>query len=146
MAGTMTAVRKVSPEKGLTIERVPIPGVAPDEVLVAVEAASVCGTDLHIWNWDEWAQNRLELPLTVGHEFAGTVVEVGGDVRHAAVGDYVSAESHVTCGMCFQCRTGQAHMCPRTRILGVDRDGRLRRVHLPPGEGDLAKRPRQAPL
>lgn len=123
MADTMIAARKVSTEKGFIIERVPIPAVAPDEVLVAVEAASVCGTDLHIWNWDEWARNRVKLPLTVGHELAGTIVEVGSDVRHAAVGDYVSAESHVTCGMCFQCRTGQAHMCPRTKILGVDRDG-----------------------
>ena len=88
-----------------------------------MESASVCGTDLHIWRWDEWSQGRIRPPLTIGHEFAGTVVEVGSSVEHVAVGDYVSAESHVTCGMCFQCRTGQAHMCPRTQILGVDLDG-----------------------
>ena len=119
----MTAVRKVEPGKGLTVEEVRVPEVGTDEVLVAVEAASVCGTDLHIWEWDEWSAQRIKTPMTLGHEFAGTVVETGPNVRHVTVGDYVSAESHITCGMCFQCRTGQLHMCPRTRILGVDRDG-----------------------
>jgi threonine 3-dehydrogenase len=102
---------------------VPIPAPGEDEVLVKVEAASVCGTDLHIYSWDEWAQARINPPLTLGHEFAGTVVETGRLVQLAKPGDYVSAESHVTCGVCFQCRTGQAHMCEQTRILGVDRDG-----------------------
>ncbi|MBM3933204.1 MAG: L-threonine 3-dehydrogenase [SAR202 cluster bacterium] len=119
----MTAVRKIGREKGFVVERVPIPKVGSHDVLVQVEAASVCGTDLHLWKWDEWAAQRIKPPLTVGHEFAGTVVEVGESVEHAKVGDYVSAESHVTCGMCFQCRTGQAHMCPQTKILGIDRDG-----------------------
>jgi threonine 3-dehydrogenase len=108
---------------GLTIEEVPVPLPGEDEVLVQVEAASVCGTDLHIHHWDEWSQQRIVPPLTLGHEFAGTVVAVGKNVRHVKEGDYVSAESHVTCGMCFHCRTGQAHMCELTRILGVDRDG-----------------------
>ena len=123
MPETMMAVRKLEKAPGLTVEEVPIPEMGVDEVLVAVEAASVCGTDLHIWQWDDWASNRIRPPLTIGHEFAGTVVDVGSAVRHVSIGDYVSAESHVTCGMCFQCRTGQAHMCPMTRILGVDRDG-----------------------
>jgi len=123
MPETMMAVRKLEMAPGLTVEEVPIPEMGVDEVLVAVEAASVCGTDLHIWKWDDWASNRIRPPLTIGHEFAGTVVDVGSAVRHVSIGDYVSAESHVTCGMCFQCRTGQAHMCPMTRILGVDRDG-----------------------
>ena len=123
MSEKMTAVRKVGREKGLVVEEIPIPDIGPSDVLVAVEAASICGTDLHIWDWNEWSAQRINPPLTVGHEFAGTVVEVGKAVEHVAVGDYVSAESHVTCGMCFQCRTGQAHMCPRTQILGLDRDG-----------------------
>jgi len=123
MTEMMTAVRKIGREKGFVVERVPIPKVGSHDVLVQVEAASVCGTDLHLWKWDEWAAQRIKPPLTVGHEFAGTVVEVGESVEHAKVGDYVSAESHVTCGMCFQCRTGQAHMCPQTKILGIDRDG-----------------------
>ncbi len=123
MVGKMLAVRKVRKEKGLVVEEVPIPDVGPDEVLIAVEAASICGTDLHIWKWDQWSSQRIKPPLTLGHEFAGTVVEVGQAVERAKVGDYVSAESHVTCGACFQCRTGQAQMCPQTRVLGVDRDG-----------------------
>jgi len=123
MSEKMTAVRKVGREKGLVVEEIPIPDIGSSDVLVAVEAASICGTDLHIWDWNEWSAQRINPPLTVGHEFAGTVVEAGKAVEHVSVGDYVSAESHVTCGMCFQCRTGQAHMCPRTQILGLDRDG-----------------------
>ncbi len=119
----MRAVRKLAAEPGLVLDEVPVPRPAADEVLVWVEAASVCGTDLHIHGWNEWAQQRIRPPLTLGHEFCGTVVEVGAAVRHVSVGDYISAESHVTCGMCFHCRTGNAHMCERTRILGVDRDG-----------------------
>jgi threonine 3-dehydrogenase len=120
---TMWAIRKRGPEPGLALEEVPVPVPRDDEVLVEVEAASVCGTDLHIFRWDAWAQHRIVPPLTLGHEFAGTVVDVGRTVRHVAAGDYVSAESHVTCGSCFHCRTGRAHMCEFTQILGVDRDG-----------------------
>ena len=120
---TMWAVRKRAAESGLVLDEVPIPTPGEDEVLVRVEAASVCGTDLHIFRWDDWARQRIRPPLTLGHEFAGAVVETGRAVRHASPGDYVSAESHVTCGDCFHCRTGRAHMCERTQILGVDRDG-----------------------
>jgi threonine 3-dehydrogenase len=123
MAERMRAVRKVAPRPGLVLDEVPVPRPGDEEVLVQVEATSVCGTDLHIHTWDEWSQQRIVPPLTLGHEFAGTVVAVGKNVRHVEEGDYVSAESHVTCGMCFHCRTGQAHMCEQTRILGVDRDG-----------------------
>src|SRR6476620_10775122 len=127
MADTMLALRKTTAEPGLQLEEVPVPIPAQDEVLVEVETASVCGTDLHIYGWDEWSQGRINPPLTLGHEFAGTVVERGELVRNVSVGDYVSAESHITCGMCFQCRTGHARMCERTRILGVDRDGAFAR-------------------
>ncbi|MCZ6632361.1 MAG: L-threonine 3-dehydrogenase [bacterium] len=120
---TMKAVRKPEAAPGLVVEDVPVPEPGPHDVLVQVEATSICGTDLHIWHWDDWSQNRVRPPLTLGHEFAGTVVEVGSLVEQVKIGDYVSAESHVTCGHCFQCRTGQAHMCPETQILGVDRDG-----------------------
>lgn len=123
MQATMWAVRKERPAPGLELVEVPVPAIRPDEVLVRVEAASVCGTDLHIYNWDDWARQRIRPPLVLGHELAGTVVEAGPLVRNARVGDYVSAESHVTCGVCFHCRTGRAHMCEQTRILGVDRDG-----------------------
>jgi threonine 3-dehydrogenase len=120
---SMWAIRKRGAEPGLALEEVPVPVPGDDEVLVEVEAASVCGTDLHIFRWDPWAQNRIVPPLTLGHEFAGTVVDVGRTVRHVAPGEFVSAESHVTCGACFHCRTGRAHMCEHTQILGVDRDG-----------------------
>ncbi|HXY81858.1 MAG TPA: L-threonine 3-dehydrogenase [Gaiellaceae bacterium] len=120
---TMWAIRKRGPTPGLALEEVPVPAPADDEVLVEVEAASVCGTDLHIFHWDAWARHRISPPLTLGHEFAGTVVHVGRSVRHVNEGDYVSAESHVTCGACYHCRTGRAHMCEQTHILGVDRDG-----------------------
>ncbi|MCK6465483.1 MAG: L-threonine 3-dehydrogenase [Phycisphaerae bacterium] len=123
MSATMLAVRKMKPDRGLELQEVPRPRIGVEDVLVYVEAASICGTDLHIWQWDAWSQRRIKPPLTLGHEFAGTIVEVGEKVRSAAVGDFVSAESHVTCGICYQCRTGQAHMCPQTQILGVDRDG-----------------------
>ena len=123
MDRTMWAIRKLRAEPGLVLDETPVPAVGDDDVLVRVEAASLCGTDLHIFHWDDWAAHRIRPPLTLGHEFAGTVVEVGRNVRHTPPGDYVSAESHVTCGMCFHCRTGQAHMCEQTQILGVDRDG-----------------------
>jgi threonine 3-dehydrogenase len=124
---TMTALRKAAGEPGLRLDEVPVPEPAPDEVLVEVETASICGTDLHIYGWDDWSQARIHPPLTLGHEFAGTIVEAGSLVQGLGPGDYVSAESHITCGVCFQCRTGHAHMCPRTRILGVDRDGAFAR-------------------
>jgi threonine 3-dehydrogenase len=120
---TMWALRKSGSAPGLVLDEMPVPVPAEDEVLVRVEAASVCGTDLHIYRWDDWARNRIRPPVTLGHEFAGSVVATGRAVRHAREGDFVSAESHVTCGGCYHCRTGRAHMCERTRILGVDRDG-----------------------
>ncbi len=119
----MRAVRKLAREPGLVLDELPVPAPGPGEVLVRVEAASICGTDLHIFAYDEWASRRVAPPLTLGHELCGTVVALGANVAHVAEGDYVSAESHVTCGACFHCRTGRAHMCERTSILGVDRDG-----------------------
>ena len=122
---TTWALRKVARKPGLVLDEISVPSIREDEVLIRVEAASLCGTDLHIFHWDPWSAHRLEPPVTIGHEFAGTVVEVGTRARNVTPGDFVSAESHVTCGACFFCRTGRAHMCERTRILGVDRDGAL---------------------
>jgi threonine 3-dehydrogenase len=119
----MRAIRKREAERGLVLDELPIPEPGPDEVLVRIEAASICGTDLHINRWDTWSSERIRPPLTLGHELCGTVAALGRHVRDVAEGDYVSAESHVTCGVCFECRTGRAHMCERTQILGVDRDG-----------------------
>ncbi len=123
MPQTMKAIRKPGPQQGLVVEDVPLPRIGPHDVLIRVVAASICGTDIHIWKWNPWSQQRIHPPLTLGHEFAGIVVDKGSAVSIVQVGDYVSAESHITCGMCFQCRTGQAHMCPKTKVIGVDCDG-----------------------
>jgi threonine 3-dehydrogenase len=123
MANTMQAVVKAEPAPGIELREVPVPAPGPGEVLVRVQAASVCGTDLHIYNWDPWAQWRIHPPLIPGHEFAGAVAGLGRGVTTVKEGDLVSAEMHVVCGKCVQCRTGQAHICQTVRILGVDADG-----------------------
>ena len=123
MPTTMQAVVKANAAPGIELREVPIPTPGPGEVLVRVQAASVCGTDLHIFNWDQWAQGRIHPPLIPGHEFSGAVAAVGRGVTTVREGDLVSAEMHVACGKCLQCRTGQAHICQHVRILGVDADG-----------------------
>jgi threonine 3-dehydrogenase len=119
----MQAVVKAHAAPGIELREVPVPTPGPGEVLVRVQAASVCGTDLHIFDWDPWAQGRVHPPLIPGHEFAGVVAGVGRGVTTVKEGDKVSAEMHVACGKCLQCRTGQAHICQHVRILGVDADG-----------------------
>jgi threonine 3-dehydrogenase len=123
MAKRMQAIVKAHAAPGVEIREVPVPEIGPADVLVKVEAASVCGTDLHIYNWDPWAQNRIKPPLVPGHEFCGVVERVGEDVTAVKAGDFVSAEMHVACGKCLQCRTGQAHICQHVKIIGVDADG-----------------------
>lgn len=120
---TMLAVVKTHPERGVDIARVDIPRCRPHEVLVRLQATSVCGTDVHIYHWDQWAQQRLALPRILGHEAAGEVVAVGADAQGIAVGDLVSAETHIPCGHCYQCRTGKPEVCRHLKILGVDTDG-----------------------
>lgn len=123
MPTTMKAVRKLTPGPGASLETVHVPAPGPFDVLVKVKATSVCGTDYHIYSWDPWSQARIRPPLTMGHEFAGEVVAIGGQVTTHEVGDFVSAETHIVCGHCHQCLTGQYHVCQNTRILGVDTDG-----------------------
>ncbi len=123
MTGEMTAVLKPLPAPGLEVTRVPVPGLGPRDVLVKVKAASICGTDLHIVSWDKWAQGRIRPPLVFGHEFCGEVVEAGAAVTQTEVGAYVSVEGHVADGTCYQCRTGNAHICENVQIVGVDRPG-----------------------
>lgn len=123
MAKTMKAVLKPEQAPGMALGEVPIPEIGPHDALIKVKATSICGTDLHIYKWDEWARKRIRPPLVVGHEFCGHVVAVGRDVSEVKEGDFVSAESHIICGRCPQCRTGNGHICQNTRIIGVDRDG-----------------------
>lgn len=120
---TLRALVKSSAGPGFTLKEVPEPTIRDDEVLIRVRRAGVCGTDVHIHEWDDWASNRCKPPFTVGHEFAGDVVQVGSLVRDVAIGDRVTAEGHIVCGRCHLCRTGNSHVCPNTRIIGVDRDG-----------------------
>jgi len=123
MSRKMRAVIKPEAAPGAEMAMVDIPSVGQAEVLIKVKATSICGTDLHIWRWDPWAQGRIKPPLVFGHEFAGEVVEIGEDVTTLEPGDYVSAETHTVCHVCFQCRTGQAHICKNIAIIGVDRPG-----------------------
>ena len=123
MTGNMRALRKMKAEPGLSFQTVTIPTVKTNEVLIRVIKRSICGTDLHIYSWDEWSAKRLNPPLTIGHEFYGEIVEVGSEVKHYSPGDLVTAEMHVVCSQCSQCRTGNAHLCEDVVILGVDGDG-----------------------
>jgi len=122
----MRALVKAAPGTGMVLQDVPVPRCGPSDALIRVHHAGVCGTDLHIWEWDSWASGRLRPPVVVGHEFAGEIVELGHEAEAAgllAAGDPVTAEGHIVCGHCLQCRLGDAHLCQRTQIIGVDRDG-----------------------
>jgi threonine 3-dehydrogenase len=123
MAKTMLAVVKPEAAPGAEIREVPVPEYGPSEVLVKVKVASICGTDLHIYDWDRWAQKRIHPPLIPGHEFCGEVAAYGAEVTSVKEGDFVSAEMHVACGKCLQCRTGEAHICQNVKIIGVDSNG-----------------------
>lgn len=119
----MRAIAKVQQGPGVEVVEVDEPAIRPGTVKLRLEASSVCGTDLHIYSWDAWAASRITPPRIIGHEFCGTIVEVGEGVTDRAVGDFVSSESHIVCGHCRQCLSGQAHVCINTKILGVDVDG-----------------------
>ena len=123
MSRTMKALRKTQAGKGLQIETIAVPSIGPRDVLVRVKATSICGTDLHIYGWDRWSQGRIKPPVTLGHEFCGVVERIGEEVTAVAAGDFVSAEMHLNCGHCHQCRLGQAHICQNLRIIGIDLDG-----------------------
>jgi threonine 3-dehydrogenase len=123
MPSTMKALRKMQAARGLSLENAPVPTIGPTEVLVRVRTASICGTDLHIYGWDRWSQGRIKPPVTLGHEFCGVVERAGAEVTAVKAGDFVSAEMHVNCGHCHQCRLGEAHICQNLRIIGIDQDG-----------------------
>jgi threonine 3-dehydrogenase len=119
----MKALVKTQPGPGLDLVEVPMPPVGAGDVLVKVKATGICGTDLHIESWDEWTQKILQPPVTVGHEFCGEVVQLGSDVADVAVGDLVSGETHLDCGLCRNCRAGRRHLCVHTRTIGVHLNG-----------------------
>ena len=124
MEKTMKAVVKKHPNVGAELVDIPIPKIDPHEVLIRVKATAVCGTDVHIFNWNAWAQNaNITLPVTLGHEFCGEVVEVGANVNGLSIGDIVSGETHIPCGTCYQCMNGEQHICANLTIFGVHTDG-----------------------
>lgn len=131
----MRALRKIAARPGAELEDIPVPEPGENEVLVRVHGASICGTDLHIYEWNEWAQGRIRrLPMTFGHEVAGTVEAVGSEVHHVQPGAFVAAETHIACGVCSTCRSGRAHICRNLQILGVDTDGAFAEYVVVPGE------------
>lgn len=119
----MKALQKKVKGPGLELCQVEVPKIRADQVLVKIEMAAICGTDLHIYNWNSWSANRVQPPRILGHEFTGRIVQLGADVTGLQAGMLVTAEGHFTCGRCYYCRTGQGHICDDVKILGVDVDG-----------------------
>lgn len=119
----MKALVKQKAEPGLWMEDVPVPEIGINDVLIRVDRTGICGTDLHIYNWDAWAQKTIPVPMVVGHEFVGEIVEVGSNVKDFSAGDVVSGEGHVVCGRCRNCMAGRRHLCNHTRGIGVNRPG-----------------------
>ena len=121
--GKMKALVKKNAEPGLWLEEVPIPRIGMNDVLIKILKTSICGTDVHIYNWDSWAQKTIKVPMVIGHEFVGRVAEVGASVTGFKPGDLVSGEGHLVCGFCRNCLAGRRHLCPHTSGIGVNRDG-----------------------
>ncbi len=119
----MKALVKAKPEPGIWMQKTTRPKLGHNDVLVRIRKTAICGTDVHIYNWDEWSQKTIPVPMTIGHEFIGEVVAVGGEVAGFAPGDRVSGEGHVTCGHCRNCRAGRRHLCRNTEGIGVNRPG-----------------------
>ncbi len=123
MKETMKALVKKRAEPGLWLEEVPVPEIGINDVLIRIQKSAICGTDVHIWNWDPWAQKNIHTPMTIGHEFSGTVAHIGSNVTDLEAGDVVSGEGHIVCGRCRNCLAGRRHLCMSTHSVGIDRPG-----------------------
>jgi len=123
MQKMMKALVKKHREEGLWLEEVPIPEIGINDVLIKIRKTSICGTDVHIWNWDEWARKTIPVPMTIGHEFVGTVAAIGSNVSDLEIGELVSGEGHIVCGRCRNCLAGRRHLCNATSGVGVNRPG-----------------------
>jgi threonine 3-dehydrogenase len=119
----MKALTKKKSESGLWLEDVPVPEVGANDVLIKIQKAAICGTDIHIFNWDRWAQKTIKPPLVIGHEFVGNVEEIGSNVHDVELGELVSGEGHIVCGRCRNCLAGRRHLCTEPKCIGVNRDG-----------------------
>jgi threonine 3-dehydrogenase len=130
----MKALIKKKAEPGLWMGEVPVPEIGPTDVLIKIRKTAICGTDVHIFNWDAWSQKTIPVPMVIGHEYVGTIAKVGSAVRGFQVGDRVSGEGHLTCGHCRNCRAGKRHLCRNTQGVGVNRDGCFAEYLCIPGE------------
>ncbi len=133
MAETMKALVKAKPEPGVWMERVPLPEIGPTDVLIKIRKTAICGTDVHIYSWDDWSQKTIPVPMTIGHEYVGEIVEVGEEVEDFAPGDRVSGEGHIVCGHCRNCRAGPRAPLPQNGWGRREPARRLRRVSRNPG-------------
>lgn len=119
----MKALVKLLPEKGIWMEDIPVPSIGVNDVLIKIKKTAICGTDLHIYEWNEWAQQTIHTPMTIGHEYVGEIVDMGSGVTNLKIGDRVTGEGHIACGHCRNCRRGKLHVCENTIGVGVNRDG-----------------------
>ncbi|MFY7698119.1 MAG: L-threonine 3-dehydrogenase [Legionella sp.] len=119
----MKALVKAKSEPGIWMDDIAIPDYGVNDILIKVRQTAICGTDIHIYHWDDWAQATIPVPMTVGHEFSGEIVEIGREVKGFEVGQHVSGEGHITCGLCRNCRAGRRHLCRNTIGVGVNRPG-----------------------
>ena len=119
----MKALVKSKAEPGIWMADIPEPTIGPNDVMIRMKKTAICGTDMHIWHWDDWAQRTIKVPMAVGHEYCGEIVDMGSEVRGLSVGDRVSGEGHITCGYCRNCRAGRRHLCRNTVGVGVNRPG-----------------------
>lgn len=138
----MKALVKLRPEKGIWMEEVPVPEIDVNDVLIKMKKTSICGTDLHIYQWDEWAQNTIKTPMTIGHEYVGEIVDMGSGVRNLKIGDRVTGEGHLACGHCRNCRRGKLHVCENTIGIGVNIDGAFAEYMKLPAENVVKLDPR----
>ena len=137
MIGKMKALVKKYPKEGLWMEEVDIPQIGINDVKIKIKKTAICGTDLHIYNWDDWAKKTIPYPMVIGHEYVGEIVEVGSGVRNLKVGDRVTGEGHITCGVCRNCRKGQQHLCSNTIGVGVNRTGAFAEYLVIPGRNAI---------
>lgn len=119
----MRSLVKAKAEQGIWMEETPKPEIGPNDVLIKVKKTGICGTDVHIFKWDDWAQRTIPVPMVVGHEYVGEIAEIGSEVKEFKIGDRVSGEGHIVCGVCRNCRAGRFHLCPKTIGVGVNRPG-----------------------
>ncbi len=120
---SMKALVKKLPKLGLWLEEVPVPEYGPNDVLIKIQKTAICGTDIHIFNWDEWASKTIPVPMVIGHEYVGIVEAYSGNVQDVKKGELVSGEGHIVCGHCRDCSAGRRHLCPNTLAVGVNRPG-----------------------